>query len=312
VILLTLIRYVDYKPQKYHLFLLDFCYFVQFLAVLNIVVFWNSQLLTNVVFAFSNGPLAFAILAWRNSLVFHDVDKITSTFIHFFPPLLTFAMRWHPICWNQFFEAPGECARVKGPHAYEFSFLWDSIIYPAGFYLLWQMAYLIVCEVLLGKYITNDPDVQTSLKWLSTDPRSSIYKVATGACVKLGVMYKGEILDPARWKTKIIFVVSQLVYTIVVLLPVTLFHRYYVVHACWLCFLYVMLVWNGASFYIEVFSRRYQKVAFPQPTDERPAEDSVATSQDKAGAVSPKSSTNTSEDANADAKKSKSEREKTK
>ena len=37
-------------------------------------------------------------------LVFHDVDKITSTFIHFVPPLVTFTMRWHPICWNSYIE----------------------------------------------------------------------------------------------------------------------------------------------------------------------------------------------------------------
>ena len=41
-------RYVDYKSQKYHLFLLDFCYFVQVLLIVNICFFYNSQTLTNV------------------------------------------------------------------------------------------------------------------------------------------------------------------------------------------------------------------------------------------------------------------------
>lgn len=33
-------------------------------------------------FLFSSGPLASAIITWRNSLVFHSLDKVTSLFIH--------------------------------------------------------------------------------------------------------------------------------------------------------------------------------------------------------------------------------------
>ena len=33
---------------------------------------------------------------WRNSLVFHDVEKITSLYIHIFPGLLLYALRWYP------------------------------------------------------------------------------------------------------------------------------------------------------------------------------------------------------------------------
>lgn len=41
----------------------------------------------------SNGPLAIAVIAWKNSLVFHDIDKITSLYIHIAPPLGTFKLR---------------------------------------------------------------------------------------------------------------------------------------------------------------------------------------------------------------------------
>lgn len=33
---------------------------------------------------------------WRNSLVFHDVEKITSLYIHIFPGLLLYTLRWYP------------------------------------------------------------------------------------------------------------------------------------------------------------------------------------------------------------------------
>ena len=33
-------------------------------------------------FALCNGPLLAAVLAWRNSFVFHNLDKVTSTALH--------------------------------------------------------------------------------------------------------------------------------------------------------------------------------------------------------------------------------------
>jgi hypothetical protein len=34
------------------------------------------------------------VLAWRNSLVFHSLDKTTSLFIHLTPNILLYALRW--------------------------------------------------------------------------------------------------------------------------------------------------------------------------------------------------------------------------
>jgi hypothetical protein len=67
--------------------MLDFCYYVQILLLLKIYVFENSPNYFQIVFALSNGPLLIALVMWRNSLVFHDLDKTTSVFIHLFPSL---------------------------------------------------------------------------------------------------------------------------------------------------------------------------------------------------------------------------------
>ena len=39
-------------------------------------------------FVMSHGPIAIAILAWQNSIVFHSLDKMTSYFIHIMPVTL--------------------------------------------------------------------------------------------------------------------------------------------------------------------------------------------------------------------------------
>ena len=40
-------------------------------------------------FVLSHGPLAIAILAWQNSIVFHSLDKMTSFYIHIMPVCFT-------------------------------------------------------------------------------------------------------------------------------------------------------------------------------------------------------------------------------
>ena len=41
----------------------------------------------------SHGPIAIAILAWQNSIVFHSLDKMTSFFIHIMPVAITHCLR---------------------------------------------------------------------------------------------------------------------------------------------------------------------------------------------------------------------------
>lgn len=43
-----------------------------------------------VIFAFANGPVAWATCIFRNSLVFHVVDKMTSVYIHVLPLFVTY------------------------------------------------------------------------------------------------------------------------------------------------------------------------------------------------------------------------------
>merc|ERR1719370_1681564 len=97
-----LVRFFTYKAIKNHFFMLDFCYFVQVSAVLQSLMCWvssdsgfcSSWFKAN--FVLSHGPLAIAILAWQNSIVFHSLDKMTSFYIHIMPALR--CDPWLPPC----------------------------------------------------------------------------------------------------------------------------------------------------------------------------------------------------------------------
>ena len=84
-------RYLTYKAIKNQFFMLDFCYFLNVSVLLQSLIctptsdsgFCGTWFKSN--FMMSHGPIAVAILAWQNSLVFHSLDKMTSFYIHIMP-----------------------------------------------------------------------------------------------------------------------------------------------------------------------------------------------------------------------------------
>ncbi len=91
------IRYVLYKQSKYQFFMLDFCYLVNVSCMVHTLFFPHNVAWFHANFALSFGPLCFAIILWHNSLVFHSIDKLTSFFLHAFPPMLYHLIRWQLI-----------------------------------------------------------------------------------------------------------------------------------------------------------------------------------------------------------------------
>ena len=93
VILITL-RWYTFKQRKQHYLLYDFCYWAN---ILGLVYLWgkrSSAFLFQIFFIVSNGPLAWSVLTFAQSLVFHSHAHMTSVFIHVSPMLLSHALRW--------------------------------------------------------------------------------------------------------------------------------------------------------------------------------------------------------------------------
>jgi hypothetical protein len=121
IVLLSL-RFVTYHIQKWHYFMLvcglnplfyalmgwrpsspqcmsalqDVCYYVNSALLLYCWVAPSSPQLFHAIYALTHGPLLMAVALFRNSLVFHSADKLTSAFIHISPFLLTHLIRWYP------------------------------------------------------------------------------------------------------------------------------------------------------------------------------------------------------------------------
>lgn len=70
------IRVYTYIKKGWHYFLADLCYFVNFLTILSIWVFPRSKRLLISAYCLAYGNNAVAIAMWRNSMVFHSMEKV--------------------------------------------------------------------------------------------------------------------------------------------------------------------------------------------------------------------------------------------
>lgn len=94
---LITIRIAYYYSLGWHYYITDFCYFANFLLLVFITWAPKSEILFKVVYLASQGALAAAIKAFRNSLVFHKIDMLTSLAIHAIPMSLMWHTRWFTI-----------------------------------------------------------------------------------------------------------------------------------------------------------------------------------------------------------------------
>ena len=207
IVPLLLARVYYYKVLRWHYFLLDFCYASNLLCLAQIFVWPDSLTLFVINFAQTTGPLAMAIPTWRNSLVFHSLDKVTSAYIHALPPLLCFLMRWHPPAgwhggWPAFSPALPEHLDVP----------W-AVGCALGGYIAWQAAHLVLTELVFLPAPDSDTSIRTLTRPKPAQPPPGCYTGITKPvyvlCTQLGVMRKGELFDPEHWKTKLVFVSVQ-------------------------------------------------------------------------------------------------------
>jgi len=175
-------RFLTYHKMNHHYFMLDFCYYMQLWTLIVLFAFPKDISLFKVYFGLCNGPLLTAVVAWRNKLVFHDLDKITSLFIHVFPGLLTYTIRWHTDLYINNIEDD-----LK---------IWPfEIGYMILFYILWQALYVFKTEYLDANKFQNDATLMSSARWLSSVQPHPIYR----AIVNFGFKATPTQILPCNW-----------------------------------------------------------------------------------------------------------------
>ena len=241
-------------------FLLDFCYFANWLAWL-FFLSTHARLLPPLgdaafpcVFALVTGPLLLANLPWRVSLAFHSPDKMCSVFIHTFAPFAVYAHRWHT-------EAGLSAGLGGAPGARLFA-------WPLLAYAVWQAAYMGATEVCCyARALRNEPRQLTSLRWQAA---SFNRVVALGrssgsllheAAAAVGAAEADGRLESSKWGAKLFFMAAQLVYTVAGLAFAAAAWHWHAAHVALLCGVGLHVIFQGAGFYVRVFASRYLEEA---------------------------------------------------
>ncbi|KAM3582979.1 hypothetical protein VKS41_004735 [Umbelopsis sp. WA50703] len=241
------LRIFIYKSRQWHYFIFDLCYYVNALALLYIWGFSSSRFLFISCFCLSNGPVAWAIITWRNSLVFHSLDKVTSVFIHMFPALVSYVIRWMPELsstmsvpiMTDYRDKRFPALANHEPMTFKES-MWISTVV----YVIWQTLYFVFIMVQRREKVEKGLRL-TSYSWL-LDDRKGRKGLIQKAAFSLGAPYKLHM-----------FMLLQFLYNICTVMPTVLLYQHFKLHTIFLISMFAASVWNGASYYIEVFSRRY-------------------------------------------------------
>ena len=94
IVMLVIIRLFYYRSRGWHYYLFDFCYFANSLMLYFILVSPKSDYLFKICFVYATGTFGMAIGAFRNSMVFHKLDNLTSVCIHAIPLATFWNIRW--------------------------------------------------------------------------------------------------------------------------------------------------------------------------------------------------------------------------
>lgn len=238
------IRFYTYHRKGYHYFLADLCYFVNALCLLTIWLFPRSKRLFISTYCLAYGNNAVAIVMWRNSLVFHSLDKVTSLFIHVMPPAVLHCL---------VHLTPSDILRTRFPAVYNIKYsapsspehysLYAMLIWATLPYALWQLSYHFLITVRRREQIAAGRP--TSFTWL----RKSYAKTWIGKFV-LGL--PDPLQEPA-------FMLIQYSYAILTIIPCPIWFWYRWASATFLMVVFSWSIWNGANYYMDIFGKKFQK-----------------------------------------------------
>jgi len=78
-------KWVYYKTKGWHYYMTDFCYAANTIILIFLNFYPKNDILFKACFLYSNGVLAIAVGAFRNQMVFHNLDNLSSLALHMFP-----------------------------------------------------------------------------------------------------------------------------------------------------------------------------------------------------------------------------------
>ncbi|GMP62737.1 hypothetical protein CsSME_00024723 [Camellia sinensis var. sinensis] len=239
------LRWIYYRFMKWHYYLLDFCYYANTIFLIMLLLFPRNEKLFMICFSFAEGPLAWALIVWRCSLVFSSVDKLVSVLIHLLPGIVFFTIRWWDITFFEAMHPEGMAQIASLPYVESKSFLWTWLFFvPLATYSIWQALYFLIVNVLRRQRLLRDPEVMTSYRELSKKAQkaNNIWWHLSGLLGEQNRLFMYIMLQA-------LFTVATMALTV----PIFLSYR---LHIIFQILKVSATVWNGGIFLLEVMPRQ--------------------------------------------------------
>lgn len=239
------IRYYTYQKRGMHYFVADLCYFVNFLLMGSLWLFPGSKRLFISAYCLAFGNNAVAIIMWRNSLVFHSFDKVTSLFIHIMPcaTLHCVVHLCNPEHQRERFPAVYAIKHSPPGSPTAYANLVSMLTWSTIPYAVWQLSYYFFITVRRREKIAAGRP--TSFTWL----RKSYSKAWIG---RLVLSLPDSLQETA-------FMLIQYSYAVATMLPCPLWFYSRWASATFLMVVFIWSIHNGSTYYIDVFGKRFQK-----------------------------------------------------
>ncbi|KAE9464561.1 hypothetical protein C3L33_03544, partial [Rhododendron williamsianum] len=240
------LRWIYYRFMKWHYYLLDFCYYANTFFLVMLLLFPKNEKLFMICFSFAEGPLAWALIVWRCSLVFSSVDKIVSVLIHLLPGTVFFTIRWWDPTYFESMHPDGTAQlRASWPYVESKSYLWTWLfLVPLAAYSLWQALYLIIVNVLRRQRLLKDPEIMTSYRELSKKAQR-----ANNIWWRLSGLLGDNNRLVMYITLQALFTVATMAFTV----PIFLSYR---LHVMFQIFKASATIWNGGHFSLEVMPKQ--------------------------------------------------------
>ena len=191
-----------------------------------------------IVFMVANGPLAWAVLAFSQSLIFHSAPHMTSVFIHTSPMLLSYALRWYPSQFKVCAHWP-ECDSARDPNIEIGTMLWNAHV---KFYLWWVVLYYLWVYVVMNRRIQERGYKTLYDRVSNRGPTKFLSKVSRNHLVQKGA-----------------YMVVHVGFATFTMLLATAYWRSQTAHLVFIAAILATSAWNASGFYFTVFANKYSQ-----------------------------------------------------
>mmetsp|Transcript_10807 Transcript_10807/g.20697 ORF Transcript_10807/g.20697 Transcript_10807/m.20697 type:complete len:307 (-) Transcript_10807:198-1118(-) len=233
---------VSYYFKGWHLFCLDFCYWVNLACIMVPAILplgEVSRVAYSLIFLYGNGPVCIAVPIWNQSLVFHDFERIMSVGLHVWPMLFSYCVTWYP------FDASTE--HFAKNYLKISDLYWCFVTYG-----VWQLGYFALMHTVLRSYMKRNPQLLTSYRWIASDPSNAIHGLILQMGRGFGLFKNGEKIGFDDVRGELMFMLIQLIYTVVTIAIaglVALGGK--TAHEVLLLATISSSLWNGSAVYLE-------------------------------------------------------------